>query len=94
MNRELSILEFNFRKQAKDISKGKIVPQHIGQKTGATLQQEFFSIVNSTQPSDLEDEKFIAKWNKMKKEILSLPDGELVYSSFRSKYQNLNRMLP
>ena len=87
-------MESNFRKQAKDISKGKIINQHLSSKTGAVLQQEFFSIVNSTQPSDLENKDFIAKWEKMKKEILSLPDGQAVYSSFRSKYQSLGRMLP
>ena len=55
----------------------------VGKKTGAILQQEFWSIVNEM---NLQNPKIVEKYNKLKKEILELKDGQAIYESFRIKY--------
>ncbi len=60
----------------------------------AELQMVFFSLMNESDFRNNQEwsESWLKKWNQMKKEILALPSGDLVYSSFTSKYGNLGRI--
>ncbi len=84
------IEEEEARLHAEHISEDKEKPHFIGKPTVAVLQQTFFSLLNTKEA--FRDDKWLTQWNKMKKDILSLKDGNLVYSSFRSKYGSLGRI--
>ena len=88
--------EATFRQQAENISNKKVQEHHIGKKSNAVLQQEFFSLVNQIGNTATVEEsnKFARKWNQTIKEILNLKDGELILSSFKQKYSNLGRIPP
>ncbi len=80
------------REHAEHISKKKEKPHHIGKKTSAVFQQEYFSLVNVKE--SFRDHNWTQKFKVLKEEILKLKDGEAIYLSFRNKYQNVGRLPP
>ncbi len=78
------------REQSKDISEGKEEPHHIGKKSVAVLQQEYFSLINIKEA--FRDEKWLKTWKELTANILELGEGNLILASFESKYGNLGRI--
>ena len=78
------------REQAKDISEGKEKPHHIGKKSGAVLQQEYFSLINIKEA--FRDEKWLKTWQQLTKDILAHDEGNLILASFEAKYGHLGRI--
>ena len=65
------------REISKEISQGKIKPQHLGKKSFAVLQQELFSLKNSYKPRTMTNTdwiKFSANLDSIKKGIEKLED--------------------
>jgi len=63
------------------------IKEELENLTGAKLQQIFQHLMIISQTQDV-----VEKWRKMKKSILELPNGNLIYSSFCSKYGNIGRI--
>ena len=84
------------REISKEITEGKREPQHIGKKSNAVLQQEFFSMINESQAimSKEEQEKFNKKYQSLVREIKNMPDGDLLLDSLKQKYSYLGRIPP
>ena len=78
------------REESKEISEGKEKPHHIGKKSTAVLQQEFFSLINTKEA--FRDEKWEKKWAEMRDSTLSHEEGNLILASFESKYGHLGRI--
>ena len=78
------------RKQAEEITEGKEKPHHIGKKSVAVLQQEYFSLINIKEA--FRDDEWLAKWKDMTENLISIEDGNLVLASFESKYGHLGRI--
>ena len=78
------------REHAKEISEGKEEPHHIGKKSVAVLQQEYFSLINIKEA--FRDEKWLVTWKQLTKDILQFEDGNLILASFEAKYGNLGRI--
>ena len=78
------------RKEAEEISEGKEEPHHIGKKTVAVLQQEYFSLINIKEA--FRDEKWLETWKELTNDILKLEEGNLILASFEAKYGNLGRI--
>ena len=78
------------RDYAEHITKKKEKPHHIGKKSGAVLQQEFFSAINTKE--SFRDSKWKKTYSEIVENILKLKDGALILQSFKSKYNQLGRI--
>ena len=70
------------REEAKSISKGESKPHHIGKKSGAVLQQEFFSIINTK--TAFRDKKYLQKAWDLKNSMTAQQ-----FTEFSNKYQSV-----
>lgn len=59
------------REISKEISQGKIKPQHLGKKSFAVLQQELFSLKNSHKPRTMTN----SDWEKFQQKLSSIKNG-------------------
>ena len=78
------------RSYAEHITEKKEKPHHIGKKSGAVLQQEFFSAINTKEA--FRDSKWKKTYSEIVENILKLKEGDLILSSFKSKYGHLGRI--
>ena len=85
---ELRFTKKSPREQSEDISKDKEKPHHIGKKSGAVLQQEFFSLINVKEA--FRNKKWWDNWKELDKNLST--HNPSLRSSLESKYGNLGRI--
>ncbi len=82
MSKKKKVLPKTPRQQSKDISSEKSKPHHIGKRSPAMLQQEFFSLVNFR--GGFRDKAWLGKCYAFKQYC----DPDL-FGQFQTKYQSV-----
>lgn len=80
------------REHAEEITENKEKPHHVGRKTNAVLQQEFMSLINTKEA--FRDDEWLKKYRALEKTVFIKENGNLILSSFKSKYGHLGRIPP